>query len=86
MLIRYVDIFCVTSNKTVFDNIFRILSGIKSKLFFGIRFYGLPSLLEKLYFVSWLFSHCLHLCNLNVTIILRILKYDGLLCANRFNG
>ena len=33
MLIRYVDIFCVTSNQTVFD-IFRILSGIH----FSIQF------------------------------------------------
>ena len=36
VLIRYVDnIFCITSNQTVFDNIFRILSGIHSSIQFS---------------------------------------------------
>ena len=36
VLIRYVDdIFCVTSNQTVFDNIFCILSGIHSSIQFS---------------------------------------------------
>ena len=36
MLIRYVDdIFCATSNQTIFDNIFRILSSIHSSIQFS---------------------------------------------------
>ena len=32
VLICYVDIFCATSRQTVFDSIFRILSGIHSSV------------------------------------------------------
>ena len=36
VLIRYVDdIFCVTSNQTVFDNIFRILTGVQYSIQFS---------------------------------------------------
>ena len=66
----------------------RQLREIKSKLFFGIRFYGLPSLLykfvfEKICFVR-LFLDGLHHSDLGLIIKLRIFKYDVLLGTLRF--
>ena len=72
VLIRYVDdIFCVTSNQTIFDNIFCILSGIHSSVQFSQE-------IEEHHQLSFLDVLLTHNGNTLQTSVLRKRTHTGL--------